>query len=94
MKLYAFFLTVLLTGCATSIPSAQHPTLNPPLNAEEIKIITTCESEIGKVIYGHIEKAPIYSAYERTSLMDKCLESQGITDERISEIFKILESTY
>lgn len=91
MKSYPFLITALLSGCATSTLSTQLPTLNPPLSVEEKKIITTCENEVVNIMTGQVAKNPFYSAYERTSVMDKCLESQGIPDERIGDIFSVLE---
>ena len=91
MKSYPFLITALLSGCATSTFPPQLPTLNPPLSVEEKKIITTCENEVANIMTGQLAKNPFYSAYERTSVMDKCLESQGISDERIGDIFSVLE---
>lgn len=94
---HAFLGLVLLTGCAASNPDAQLPILNPPLSAQEKKIVANCEYQINKILSGEAEaevKNPIYSAYERTSLMENCLKSQGIANERIKDIFSILETVY
>lgn len=92
---HAFLGLVLLTGCASSNPDAQLPILNPPLSAQEKNIVANCEYQINKILSGEAEvKNPIYSAYERTSLMENCLESQGIANERIKDIFSILETVY
>lgn len=92
---YAFLGLILLTGCAASNPDAQLPILNPPLGAEEKKVVANCEYQINEIISGEAEvKNPIYSAYERTSLMENCLKSQGIANERINDIFSILETVY
>lgn len=91
MKSYPYLITALLSGCATSTLPTQLPTLNRPLSVEEKRIITTCENEVANIMTGQVAKNPFYSAYERTSVMDKCLESQGIPDERIGDIFSVLE---
>lgn len=97
MRLSAFTLSVLLAGCASPNPIAQLPSLNPPLTAQEKTILANCESEITKIISGEADpevKDPVYSAYERTSLMENCLESQGVLLGRIKDIFSILETVY
>lgn len=92
---HAFLGLVLLTGCASANPDAQLPILNPPLSAQEKNIVANCEYQINKILSGEAEvKNPIYSAYERTSLMENCLKSQGIANERIKDIFSILETVY
>jgi hypothetical protein len=96
MKLFAFICCVLLTGCAASNPNSQMPIINPPLSDEEKKTLVNCESQINKIVSEEEPevKNPIYSSYERTSLMESCLESQGVAKERIKDIFSILESVY
>ena len=54
---------------------------------EEKKILVTCESEVEKIMAGRKAINSFYIYSEIASLMEKCLESQGIADDRMSAIF-------
>ena len=93
MKFIALIAVALLAGCSTPASKTPTPPLNQPLSAEEKKILATCESEVEKIMAGRIDINSYYIYFEIASLMDKCLESQGIADDRISAIFDSMEGT-
>ena len=93
IKFIALISVALLAGCSTPASKIPTPPLNPPLGAEEKKILATCESEVEKIIAGGRDINSFYMSFEIASLMNKCLESQGIADDRIRAIFNSMEGT-
>lgn len=78
--------TLSVVGCVSNYVTPPRPELKPPLTADEKKGLTICKDDVSKFMTRSNTLDPFYRDLEEGELMMNCLEAQGITGKRRSDI--------